>query len=116
MCGGRKHLMDVIKITARSLFYEMLEPFKKAYDNFRDDHEWFRHLCHSGGVIGPAEEGQVACHLVVTADFPKPVHSVIRQLLRNFNLTEPSLPDGSGRQFEMILGSKSAVELAPQIG
>jgi len=49
--GERKGLMDVIKITARNLFYEMLTPFKAAYNNFRDDHVWFRHLIQSGGVI-----------------------------------------------------------------
>jgi len=46
-----KQLMDVIKITARDLFYEAIAPFKEAYDNFRDDHVWFRHVIRSSGVL-----------------------------------------------------------------
>jgi hypothetical protein len=34
-----KRLMDTLRITVRNLFYRALEPFKKAYDNYRDDHE-----------------------------------------------------------------------------
>ena len=26
---------------ASNLFYEICEPFKEGYDNFRDDHVWF---------------------------------------------------------------------------
>ena len=43
--------MDVIKITARDLFYEAIAPFKEAYDNFRDDHVWFRRVIRSSGVL-----------------------------------------------------------------
>ena len=39
-----KRLMDVLRITARNLFYQALQPFKKAYDNYRDDHDHFRKL------------------------------------------------------------------------
>ena len=53
LCGEKKYLMDVIKITARNLFYELLAPFKAAYDNFRDDHVWFRHLTRRAGLIEP---------------------------------------------------------------
>ena len=114
LCGERKYLMDVIKITARNIFYEMLEPFKKAYDNFRDDHEWFRHLSASGGVMSSVgmDNKRVRCDLVVTADMPKPVRRVIRGILANLNQSAPQLPDGSGRQIELFLGSKSAIELA----
>jgi hypothetical protein len=33
LCGEKKYLMDVIKITARNLFYELLAPFKAARAN-----------------------------------------------------------------------------------
>jgi hypothetical protein len=115
LCGERKYLMDVIKITARNLFYEMLAPFKDAYDNFRDDHVWFRHLSHSGGVIVPAGPELLRSHLIGTADFPKPVRAVIRQVLTKFNEIRPRLPDGSQRSIELVLGSKAAIQLAPTI-
>jgi hypothetical protein len=116
LCGERKYLMDAIKITARNLFYEMLAPFKEAYDNFRDDHVWFRHLSHSGGVIEPLGPELLRCHLIGTADFPKSVRKVIRQVLAKFNQTRPRLPDGSQRSLELVLGSKSGIQLATPHG
>ena len=41
---SKKSLMDGAKITARNLFYLLLQSFKEAYDNYRDDHMLFRHL------------------------------------------------------------------------
>ncbi len=112
LCGERKQLMDVIKITARNVFYEVFAPFKEAYDNYRDDHVWFRHLSHSGGVILPIGEQLVRCCLISVADFPKAVRAEINKLLAKFNLSAPRLPDGSQREIELDLGSKSAIELA----
>jgi len=43
--------MDSIKIVARNLFYECLNPFKNADDNYRDAHLLFRHLTRSPGLI-----------------------------------------------------------------
>ena len=36
-----KRLLDVLRITARNGFYQALQPFKKSYDNYRDDHGQF---------------------------------------------------------------------------
>jgi hypothetical protein len=113
MRGEKKHLMDVIKLTARNLFYQMLAPFKEAYDNYRDDHVWFRHLSQSGGIIQTRADGTLRCHLIGTADYPKPVRKVITGLLGAFNQNTPCLPDGSERPIQLLTGSKSAIELAP---
>ena len=112
MRGEKKYLMDVIKLTARKLFYQMLSPFKEAYDNYRDDHVWFRHLSQSGGIIEPLADGSLRCHLIGTADYPNPVRKVIAQVLIAFNETAPCLPDGSGRRIQLVTASKSAIELA----
>jgi len=105
--------MDVIKITARNIFYEIFEPFKRAYDNFRDDHVWFRHLSRSGGVIVPDEEARsLRCHLIGAADFTKPLRRIIAKVLANHNESRPRLPDGSDRPIELVLGSKSTIQLA----
>lgn len=106
----KKHLMDVIKITARNLFYQSLEPFRKLYDNFRDDHVWFRHLTEITGLIDACDH--VKCHLIKNADYPKSVHEVIEETLTLFNQSAPEMPDGSGRKLELILAQKSAFELA----
>ena len=36
-----KRLMDILRITARNGFYDALQPFKKDYDNYRDDPQLF---------------------------------------------------------------------------
>jgi hypothetical protein len=56
--GEKKYLIDVIKITASNLFYAVMKPFKKAYNNDRDDYVWFRHLTQSGGTIEATGEGE----------------------------------------------------------
>ena len=106
----KKHLMDVVKITARNLFYQSLEPFRKLYDNFRDDHVWFRHLTEITGLIDACD--QVKCHLIENADYPRSVYEVIEETLALFNQSAPQMPDGSGRKLELILAQKSAFELA----
>ena len=49
--SGPKRLLDAIKVVARNEFYRALAPFRKAYDNYRDDHEHFRRLTQSAGVL-----------------------------------------------------------------
>ena len=106
----KKHLMDVIKITSRNLFYQALEPFKKLYDNFRDDHVWFRHLTEITGFIDAGDS--VKCHLIENADYPKSVQQVLEDTIALFNQCAPQMPDGSGRKIELCLAKKSAFELA----
>ncbi|MEI8256859.1 MAG: hypothetical protein WCJ30_14395, partial [Deltaproteobacteria bacterium] len=48
---GPKRLLDAIKVAARNEFYRALAPFRKTYDNYRDDHDHFRRLSQSGGVL-----------------------------------------------------------------
>ena len=36
-----KRLLDVLRITERNGFYQALQPFKKNYDNYRDDYGQF---------------------------------------------------------------------------
>jgi hypothetical protein len=35
------------RVIARNVFYAALGPFKKAYNNYRDDHDQFRQLTQS---------------------------------------------------------------------
>ena len=48
---GHKRLLDAVKVVARNVFYRALAPFKAAYDNYRDNHEHFRRLTQSAGVL-----------------------------------------------------------------
>src|SRR5690606_9121181 len=57
---GNKSVMDAIKVLARNGFYRALVPFKRAYDNYRDDHDYFRKLTRAHGLlIGRADHLEV---------------------------------------------------------
>ncbi len=115
LCGDRKRLMDVIKITARNLFYEVIAPFIEAYDNFRDDHVWFRHIVRSGGVLEELPDRSLRCHLVGIEEAPKPVLRVLREMLEKFNQSAPILPGEGRRGFQLLIAKKSAIQLAMAI-
>ena len=46
-----KTLMDALKICARNVFYLLITPFRAAYNNYRDDHDYYRELTQSDGVL-----------------------------------------------------------------
>ncbi|MCX6930351.1 MAG: hypothetical protein NT154_45155, partial [Verrucomicrobia bacterium] len=66
--GQCKRLMDLLKISARNLFYQALQPFKKAYDNYRDDHDHFRQLTQSPGVLEVRSQ-QILIHLLPRTNY-----------------------------------------------
>ncbi len=106
-----KYLMDVLKLLARNIFYKMLEPFKKEYDNFRDDHVLFRSLTQSDGVI-KQQGDQVEVILLPKPNYPPKVRRIMEQYLANINETHPLMHDGSNRQIHFRLGKKSEFEIA----
>lgn len=108
MLGERKYLLDVIKIASRNMFYRAFEPFKELYDNFRDDHVWFRHLQRSPGLLEAAGD-RIKCLIIPTADLPKSVRAVVKQTLNLLNSRWLQMPDLSGRRIEFALGGKSAI-------
>lgn len=106
-----KYLMDALKILARNVFYNLLEPFKKEYDNYRDDHTLFRPLTQCHGVLRQREQ-RVEASLFPQPNYPPKVRRIMEQLLDNINATNPIMPDGSGRKLFLRLGKKSEIELA----
>jgi hypothetical protein len=59
----KKRLMDHFRVIGRNVFYAALGPFKKAYNNYRDDHDQFRQLTQCSGVLEVAAE-QIVVHLM----------------------------------------------------
>lgn len=106
-----KHLMDALKLLARNLFYNRLEPFKKAYDNYRDDHALFRTLTQSDGVIRQ-QDGEVEAILLPKPNYPPKVRRIIEQILDDINAATPMMPDGSQRPLRIRLGKKGEFKLA----
>jgi hypothetical protein len=106
-----KRLLDSLKLTARNAFYRALQPFKKAYNNYRDDHEFFRNLTQAGGVLVQGAE-QVEAYLLPTVNYPPKLQKIVRELLAELNATDPQMPDGSGRRLQLYLGKKSGLQVA----
>ena len=106
-----KRLMDTLRITVRNLFYRALEPFKKAYDNYRDDHDYFRRLTLSSGVLEMGAE-RVTVHLLPTVNYSPQLRRIIAKVLEQVNQEELQLPDGTGRKRRFRLGHRSELQVA----
>src|SRR5437763_8498236 len=75
-----KGLMDVLKIMARNSFYAALAPFKRDYNNYRDDHDHFRQLTRSGGVLQPSAT-QVTVHLLPRVNYAPKLRRIVERYL-----------------------------------
>ena len=107
---GSKRLMDAVKITARNLFYQAIAPFKKAYDNYRDDHDYFRQLTLTAGVLRWTGK-EIEVHLVPHLNYPPQLATIIRQLMSTLNERKLKLPDGSERPLRFFLTAKERIVL-----
>ena len=107
---GNKTLMDAIKITARNLFYRAFAPFKAAYNNYRDDHDYFRELSQSAGVLRWTG-AEIEVHLVPTVNYAPKLRKIIDRLLQDLNASALQLPDGSGRKLRLRLTRKEQIEV-----
>jgi len=106
-----KRLLDSLKLIARNVFYQALEPFKTAYDNYRDDHELFRNLTQADGVLAESAD-QVDAYLLPTVNYPPTIEKIVGELLRQINGKDPRMPDGSGRRLRLHLGQKTGLQIA----
>lgn len=110
MEGQCKRLMDVLRITVRNLFYQALQPFKKAYDNYRDDHDYFRKLTQCPGVMEVRAQ-EIVIHLMPRTNYGGELRKAVIQTLDGTNalgLEHPCLP---GRKLKFRLGQRSEMEL-----
>lgn len=101
-----KELLDAIKIIARNMFYQMLQPFKESYNNYRDDHTLFRNMTESTGLFVNNKDG-ITVILMPTASYGAAVRKTVESFLDLINLSAPVLPDGSNRKITFQLGEKS---------
>ncbi len=108
---SQKLLMDSVKILARNIFYLIMEPFKKLYDNYRDDHVIFRNLTRSHGCIR-FKENIVDVILFPTAHYQPKMRSIVETILEQINSTQPPMPDNSGRIIRFSIEEKKKKLLA----
>jgi hypothetical protein len=111
----KKRLMDSLRIIARNVFYAALQPFKKAYNNYRDDHDQFRQLTQASGVLEVGAE-RIVVHLMPRVNYPPQLRRILGTVLEGINAGQPVLPDGSGRALKLRLAARSEMTLSIQPG
>jgi hypothetical protein len=109
----KKRLMDSLRVIARNAFYKALQPFKKAYNNYRDDHDQFRQLIQASGVL-EVRPDQVVVHLMPRVAYPPQLRRIITEVLKGVNAHNPVLPDGSSRRLTLRLAQRSEMKLSIQ--
>ena len=107
----KKRLMDGLRVIARNVFYAALAPFKKAYNNYRDDHDQFRQLTQASGVLEVRPE-QIVVHLLPRVNYSPQLRRIIGQRLDQINEQQPVLPDGSGRRLKFRLANRAEMKLS----
>ena len=109
-----KRLMDTLKIIARNVFYVALRPFKRAYNNYRDDHDNFRQLTQANGVLEVGEQA-ITVHLLPQVNYSPKLQRIIGRLLEDLNGQKPEMPDGTQRRLQFRLAARSELRLRMQI-
>lgn len=109
----KKRLMDSLRVIARNAFYKAILPFKKAYNNFRDDHDQFRQLIQGSGVLEVRPELSLV-HLMPRVTYPPQLRRIISAVLETINAQHPVLPDGSSRKLKLRLGHRDEMTLSIQ--
>jgi len=107
----KKRLMDSLRVIARNVFYKALQPFKKAYNNYRDDHGQFRQLTQASGVL-EVRPDQIVVHLMPRVNYPPRLRRILAAVLEGINAQEPVLPDGSRRRLKLRLAQRSEMKLS----
>ena len=107
----KKRLMDSLRVIARNVFYKALQPFKKAYNNYRDDHGQFRQLTQASGVLEVCPD-QIVVHLMPRVNYPPRLRRILATVLEGINAQTPVLPDGSNRRLKLRLAHRSEMKLS----
>lgn len=105
-----KSVMDALRVIARNEFYAHLQPFKEAYDNYRDDHDYFRSLTKSSGLL-LWNGSEMEVHLTPQANYQPKVRKLLEARLATYNEQDLTMPDGSGRKLRFYLSTWNAFEI-----
>ena len=105
-----KTLMDTLKICARNVFYRLIAPFRAAYNNYRDDHDYYRELTQSDGVLRWTGS-VIEVHIVPRVNYSPKLQKIIKAHLEDLNATGLVLPDGSCRPLRLRLTSKEQISV-----
>ena len=76
-----KNYMDMLKVIARNMFYELLKTFRPLYDNYRDDCSVLREITRLPGIITKCGT-TITIKLWAKADYPKGKLNIIKEFLQ----------------------------------
>jgi hypothetical protein len=107
----KKRLMDSLRVIARNVFYQALQPFEQAYNNYRDDHGQFRPLPHASGVL-EVRPDQMVVPLMPRVNYPPRLRRILAAVLEGIKAQAPVLPDGSRRRLKLRLAQRSEMKLS----
>ena len=101
-----KQHMDIVKITARNIFFKLFEKFRPTYNNFRNDHAILRELTRAPGFVS-CKDGKTTVFLhPALAIQPK-----VREKLQLFlDLESDGIEKSGGGKIEFTLWDKDATE------
>ena len=80
-----KVLLDIVKISARNIFYNHVKPFRKLLDNYRVDHKIFRELTRAPGCVSK-NNGTVTVELDLARNFEKKERLIVVDYLKSISL------------------------------
>jgi hypothetical protein len=107
----KKRFMDALRIFARNTFYILFRPFREKYDNFRDDHEYFRNLTHADGICKESDDA-IEIMLYPSAHLEPKMRKIIQDILHDLTLQIPMTIDISGKKLILSLFENETLEVA----
>ena len=109
-----KRLLDTLRILARNQFYKALRPFKAAYNNYRDDHDYFRQLTRSPGVleVGPQS---IRIHLFPKSTYSREMKRIVKGVLEGINQEGLKHPTKNEFTLKFRLAQRSEMKVKMEI-
>ena len=109
-----KRLLDTLRILARNQFYKSLASFKEAYDNYRDDHDYFRQLTRSPGVLEVGKES-LLIHLFPQSPYGATMRKHVSRVLEILNAKQMSHPTRSELSLKFRLALRSEMTVSVKV-
>jgi hypothetical protein len=101
-----KQYMDIVKITARNIFFNLFKNFRPTYGNFRNDHVMLRELTRAPGFLS-CEDGKTTVLLRPALT----IQPKVREKLQHFlDMASDGTEEARRRGIEFKLWDKDAAD------
>ena len=82
-------------------------------DNYRDDHDYFRDLTQSSGLLRWTGD-TLEVHLTPRVNYQPKLRKILQDILAGYTSQALKLPDGSGRKLRFHLAEWTQFEITPR--